>query len=486
MPQSDPVFWRTFARRYEMKSRPGSYLIFALGAGMDLCWLQAWTAFILHAIFKYNAPLLFVFFIYGCGMITNFFCYFRQRIRLQVFVIKLIAFLASILIATHFFLFYYNGNAAPLSLSQLFNCHKSFEDWALTLTIALVAGAIWKRSTIHMVKPLNPENVYHRFDLGIAALFSLMVLKLLLSARFGVTIVYPDLKTLFPPFFLSGLLAIGLMLSAEKENRQYVSGFQKIGVVLSFSVVTFCGGLGLVFLFRSQLTASAEVLSGVLKKAGPPLEGAIVWVARLLWASKRSYESPASSATVGQNAYGSLITDGSVETGWLTAAIKWGTTALVALMLLVSVYLLIRYLIRFLLAKTNSVNPRSSGSFDFRRCLIRLKAIMSRFLNRIVVLAQGIRSGADLFKALVLWGRRSGIPYKRTDTPMEYGTRLAASFPVLDYEINMIVNLVQQEIYGEIKLNASQIAAGKKAKKRLHHPVFWKNRIKTWVFSPGK
>ena len=251
-------------------------------------------------------------------------------------------------------------------------------------------------------------------------------------------------------------------------------------------IVALSGGLGLVFFFRSQLTTSAQVLSGVLKKAGPPLEGAVIWFVRLLWAPGSSHElPPPSSIPGGQNAYGDL-THGSIETSWLTAAIKWGTTALVIVMLLISVYLLMRYLIRFLLTPTQTVNPRISGPFDWRKRLYRLKAMMFRLFNRIMALTRGVNSGADLFKTLTAWGRRSGIPYQKTDTPMEYGARLSSYFPYLENEINMIVHLVQQEIYGEIKLNPNRIAAGRNAKKRLRHPVFWKNRIKTWLFSQGK
>ena len=50
----------------------------------------------------------------------------------------------------------------------------------------------------------------------------------------------------------------------------------------------------------------------------------------------------------------------------------------------------------------------------------------------------------------------------------------------------MIVHLIYQEAYGELKLEYGQIATGKKAKRRMAHPVFWKDRIKAWVFSNGK
>ena len=125
--------------------------------------------------------------------------------------------------------------------------------------VLLAAGTAWRRSTVHVLKPLSPENVYLRLDLGIAAFFSLLILKLMLFGRFDVTISYPDLKYLFFPFFLFGLLTIGLMLSDGTGNRQYASGFGRMGIALSFGAVMVSGGLGMVVLFHSQMTASAEV-----------------------------------------------------------------------------------------------------------------------------------------------------------------------------------------------------------------------------------
>ena len=485
MPRAGSVSLKTFAGRVEMENRPGNRIIFASGAGMDLCWLQAWAAFILYAVFKYRVPLFFVLFIYTCGIITNVYCHYRRRMRLQVFIIKLIAFPAAMLTATHFFLFHSNDNDVLLGLGQLFSWQKSFVDWGLTVTIVMIAGLIWNRSTSHTLKPLNPENVYHRLDLGIAALFSLMILKLLLFARFEVSVDYPDLKYLFLPFFLFGLLTIGFMLSTGKENRQYASGFQKIGVSLSFAVVMLSGGAGMVFLFYSQLIASAETLSGVLKKAGPPLEGAIVWFARLLWASNRNYESPPLSRPEGPNSHESLVHT-PMETGWLTSVIQWGAAALVALIMLFIIYYLIRCLLRFLLTQTDSENSWNPGLFDFKVWLNRLKILINRCLNRIKAIAKGINSGAGLFRALASWGRRSGIQYQKNETPMEYGMRLSAAFPGLKTEIEIIVQLVYQEIYGETKLDYSRIAVGKNAKRRMAHPAFWKDRMRNRIFFFGK
>ncbi|MCF8129558.1 MAG: DUF4129 domain-containing protein [Deltaproteobacteria bacterium] len=466
------------------KGRVGPF-VHVFGAGMDLCWLQAWTAFVLHAFFAYEVPLLFVISIYCCGSLTEHYCYFRKRLRIQVLLVKTILFSAAFLGATRFFLFRHNHNTFPSQFSRMFGGRDPFMDWSLMLIILLMAGIVWRRSTIHVSKPLSPENIYLRVDLGIAAFFSLLILKLMLFGRFHVTLLYPDLKYLFFPFFMFALLTIGLMLSGGNGNRQYAAGFGRMGIILSFGAVMVSGGSGMIFLFHSQMTTSAEILSRILKKAGPPLEGAIIWLGRLLWSSRHNDVLPPPSASKDPGSYAGLA-KGAVEPGWLTSVLKWGTTAVLALTILFLIYLLLRFLLHFLLTQTDSKKVRNTRIFVFPEWVKRFITFIARTLNRIPALLKGIDSAAGLFTALASWGRRSGMPYKKTDTPMEYGARLAASFPGLKTEIEMIVHLVYQEIYGGLKLESHQIDAGKSAKRRMAHPVFWKKRIKTWVFSGGK
>ncbi len=455
------------------------------GAGMDLCWLQAVAAFVLHALFDYRVPILFLLAIYGCGILTNRFCYSRRRLRLQVFLLKVILFSAAFLVATQFFLFRYNDNDLSSQLSRMLGPHDPFLEWSLALLILVMAGITWRRSTIHVLQPPSPENVYLRLDLGIAVFFSLLVIRLMVFGRFNVTILYPDLKYLFFPFFLFALLTIGLMWHDGRGRRQYASGFGRMGVILSFGAVMVSGGLGMVALFHSQMTASARVLSGILKKAGPPLESAVIWLGRILWSSRRNDVRPPPSPLKDQGSFAEVARN-TVETGWLTSVLKWGTMALLAMTLLFLFYLLLRYLLKYLTTRTDSKHLRQFRVFDFPQWVKRLMAFVARILSRIPAPLKRVNSAEGLFTALMSWGRRSGIPHKRTDTPMEYGARLTAAFPGLRAEIETIIRLLYMETYGQLALDHLQIATGRSAKRRLAHPVFWKDRIKAWIFAPGK
>ncbi len=467
-----------------MKKGASKTVLLASQAGMELCWLQAWGAFLLFAPFRYHLPLLFVLFIYGCGILTNGFCYSRPRLRIQVFLLKAIILPAAFITATHLFLLRFNDNALPLQLTRLFSFQKPIADWGLTIVLLLIAGITWRRSTIHIQRPVHMENVYNRLDLGIGAFFALMVLKLILYARFDVIITYPDLKTLFLPFFVFGLLTIGALLSSEENDRQYASGFQKLGVALSFVGMMLAGGLGILLLFQAQMRTSAEMLSGILKKAGPPLEGAVIWLGRLLFVSKRHHETPSPPKIHDPNLFAPTV-KGPVESGWLSGFFEWGAVVLLLLAFLFLLFVLGRFLYRFLLSGTDSAHIRY-GAFDLPRWLRRLWSLTRRIFIRFFALAKGTESAKELFRSLVSWGRRSGIVYQTTETPKEYGARLSAAFPRLKADIETIVHLIYQETYGESRLDGQDMAAGKKAKNRMAHPAFWKDRLKCWLLFPEK
>ena len=240
---------------------------------MEFCWLQAMAAFLFHWAFKYRTPVGFVILIYVCGMISYRFSSLRPRLRIQTITIHLIGFGAAVYMSTWLFLFRTNEGHLPCDLSHLINVKHSLPFWGFLVILLAVSITVWRRSKAQVTNPVNPQNIYQRFDLGLALFFSLLVVKLFCFARFGVALKTPDLRFLFLPYFLFGLLNIGLILNSRNPHRNYAAGFQKIGVALSFIMVMLCISLGMVLLFHGHLISMAENLSGVLKKAGPPPGG---------------------------------------------------------------------------------------------------------------------------------------------------------------------------------------------------------------------
>ncbi len=456
-------------------------MAFISQAGMEICWLQSLSAFMLFAFFNHRLSLLFTLSIYVSGVTANYVCYHRRLLRFQVVLVKALIFSTAFLAATKVFFLNFGAHHGPRTILTLFSFQQPVAGWGLTATLLLAAGITWRRSTIHTLNPLSSENVYNRLDLGMGIFFALLILKLMLFGKFGLTFAYPDLKTLYLPFFVFGLLTLALMFSAEGNDRRYVMRFQKLGVALSFAAVIIAGGAGLVFLFHGQMRASAEMMSGILKKAGPPLETAVVWLMRLGWSSNRHPQTPPVKGSDNVNVHVDMVR-GSMENGWIWEVLKWGGTALFLLAVVFFSYILLRWLFRFLLSETDPRHSVRHRGFHVGGWLKRLLALFRRIFGSRTT--KGIPSAKDLFRSLVSWGGRSGIPHRATDTPKEYGTRLSMAFPELSAEIETVIHLFYRETYGELRLDGQQMAAGRSAKKRMAHPTFWKDRLKSWMLSP--
>ena len=107
-----------------------------------------------------------------------------------------------------------------------------------------------------------------------------------------------------------------------------------------------------------------------------------------------------------------------------------------------------------------------------------------RLMGRIVIdRLKGCLTAIQLFGALIRWGRSSGVSRHASETPLEYGTRLAAAFPVLHREIVTIVEAYHGEVYRNISLSAATFKTAKAALWRMRHPRYWPGRLKAclWI-----
>ncbi|HOW56588.1 MAG TPA: DUF4129 domain-containing protein [Smithellaceae bacterium] len=460
-----------------MVNRYGKQLIFIAGAAMELCWLQAWNGFLMQSIFGCRASLGFLIVIYFSGALIHRAFINLQWVRILMLLTQLIVFAAVFFIAAELFIFRYNGMTLISGIPRLGDDSGALMGWLMLLVLLVIAAISWLRSRALILRPLSLENVYLRFDLGLAAVFMLLVVK----AKFGVAAPGQNLIFFHIPLFLFGLLTTGLILNSGRRERSYAAGLQKISVVIGFAVAMLIAGIGIFFLMHSQMMDSAEAISGSVKKAGPSVLRIIGWSVDLLSSSRRSAEFAGTSS----DSLNSLNVAAGEGPAILTDIVIWGGSALFIFVIVVVLLVIIRNLLEFLLARNKAVKPQKSHSFNFRRLLIRIRNVIYRIMHRLYMMVRKIKTASDIYACLAAWGGKSGIPVKKSDTLLEYGNRLAGIFPALAAEINLLVQLVQQEIYGEVKLDSAQMAAARKAKRRMNSPRYWKSRIKVWVFSPG-
>ncbi len=245
----------------------------------------------------------------------------------------------------------------------------------------------------------------------------------------GIKIEDPISQLLFFPFFIFSLLAIGLVRNQTTAQRDFLPGYQGIGVILSFTVVVLLFGTGLVLFFLPYLTLAAETGYGILKTAAKPLGPVLVSILRFIFmhgAIRPEKPSPPTKGGVGD-----LVSPGE-SSGWMELLEKilvWIFGSLLGLILIIVSCVALFYLFRWLLSRT-SVHQKRQGLWDSILSWIEgLRVFLVSCWKGIGQRVKGYKGAVQLYAALLHWGRHSGLPHFLSETPIEYGLRLKNRFP---------------------------------------------------------
>ena len=467
-----------------MKSQKGS-LLFLAGAGMELSWLYAWATFIIASILHRPFPLpeaigtfvlaaLLTLVVRGSGWRVILI------LGLQVF---------GLLLATsrivHVFFYESNPFFDQWWLLTCFRQPKDPLEWFILGIILFFALLFWVGGLTLARRSAAYFTVCTRFDLGVAAFFCLLLAKFLLLVKGWIDIQDSTPELLLFPFFIFSLLAIGMARNQSNVERDFLSGYQGIGVIVSFIVVVLAFSGGLVLLFLPYLSTAAEMGYGVLKSAAAPLSPILVAILRFLFMHSRSRPETASPSSGSDEAEFVSSTESSWWTELFEKVFSWGFLGLGVLIALIVCGLGMWYLFRWLFSRTTK-----SRKTQIQWSLISLWASQQcRALllcwAKIVRRMKGYRSAVQLYNALLNWGRHSGLPHFLSETPTEYGVRLRHQFPTLNREIGLIAEALNKEVYGEIVLDEQQFTMAKLAWRRLRSPIHWPSRFKSWFLQPG-
>jgi hypothetical protein len=105
--------------------------------------------------------------------------------------------------------------------------------------------------------------------------------------------------------------------------------------------------------------------------------------------------------------------------------------------------------------------------------MAKLWLALARIRLSVVGFLSGCTTATQVFAAIGRWGRRSGIPRKTGETPMEYGLRLSGRFPRFDRQFGIIVNAYHNEVYAGTSLDTEQLKTAQAALRRLRSPRHW-------------
>jgi Domain of unknown function (DUF4129) len=452
--------------------------LFLINGGMELSWLYAWATFLTTLAFHQSFPFKEAIGPFGLALVLTLFSRERGWWVIQILSLQLVGFILAALRIVYIFNVGSHSFWDKAWLVEFFNPPRPLEEWLSLLLLPLFAVMFWLGGMTLSKRSMAYSTLCSRFDLGIAAFFLLFLTKFLLRVKGEIKIEESMSQLLFFQFFIFGLLAVGLARNRGSAPKEFLPGYQSIGVILSFTAVVLLFGGGVVLFFLPYLKAAADVGYGVLKVAAKPVGYVLLQVLRFLYAP-RGNQSRIPSPEVG---LGDLKTssegDGLPEI--VEKILAWGLGSLLGLAVFGVSCLILFYLFRWLFSRTSIRPKRQSPGLWY---VISLWA--SRFRTFLALCRQGIVRGlrgyhkaAQLYSVLLSWGRHSGLPCSPSETPTEYGLRLKDQFPSLQREIGWIVGAFNQEVYGEIHLNSEQLATPRFAWYRLRSPAQWPSRLK--------
>jgi hypothetical protein len=467
-----------------MKVQNGGLLSVACG-GMELSWLYAWASFIMTSVVHRPFPFPEAVGTFVLAAMLTLFSQGRGWRVIVVIALQVFGFMLAVSRIVYVFFYASHPFFAQLWLLECLRQEKNPLEWFILIIILLFTLMFWVGGMRLARRSAEYFAICNRFDLGVAAFFCLLLVKLLLLVKGEIDIRDPTPELLLFPFFLFSLLSIGMARNRSRVRKDFLSGYQGIGIALSFGVVVVAFGGGLVGLFLPYLSKAAEMGYGVLKGAAAPLSPILVAILRFIFVRNRGRPESASSLFGRDEMELVSPSEGSWWTDLLEKILGWGLLGLGVLIALILCSVSMWYIFRWLFSRSikNEKTP-----IQWRLIALwaaRIWASLVRCWNAIARSMRGYKSAVQLYSALLKWGGHSGVPHVPSETPTEYCMRLGRQFPFAGRDIGLITELFNKEVYGRIGIDEQQFTMAKLAWRRLYNPIHWPTRFKSWFLRSG-
>ncbi len=459
-------------------------LLLLLAGCMELCWIFAWATFLTDTFFNKPFPLpeVMIPFYLAAGLtVVSKGRGWRVLTLLAFHAAGLL--LAALRVLHHFF-----SGAHPLLglhwLKDLFGSNPDFIGWLSILFILFCSVFVYVKGARFAAKPMDHLALCARFDLGIAAFFTLFFVHFMIEAKGGVVMGGALPQRMVLPFFLFGLLGIGLARNHGGGERSFVSGYHAVGTIMAFSLVVLAFGTGLILFFLPYLTRAAEIGYAGLKTVSAPLGPILMGILQFLF-RPRNFRSGDMGVPPQTRTPDAPVGEG----GWaerVMMAAAWGLGVLLALVALSILVLSLWYLCRWLMSRT-STGRKVAWNSDPLLSWLRRKLDFWVFMVKATARAfKSHKSAGEIYTAFQRWGRKSGLTRLPHETPKEYGSRMKGALPRLEPEFEVIIDAFNEEAYGENRLDEATLDNARRAMHRLKRPSLWFSRMRLlFVFNKG-
>ncbi len=461
-----------------MRSERDSLLLLSAGA-MELVWFYAWATFICIPLLHRPFPLPEAMGIFVLAALLTLVVRGRGWRVILILGLHLSGLLLVASKIIHILFYGAHSFLAQWWLWEGFRQPKEPLEWFSYIVVLLVVLFFWIGGVTLARRSVDYLTICTRFDVGVAAFFCLLMIKFLVLLKGGKDMWGTMPELLLFPFFVFGLLAVAMARNRSGAQRDFLSGYRGIGMIVSCTVVVLAFGTGLVLLFLPYLSAAADMGYDLMKSAAAPLGPVIVAIILFLFSHNRVREAPTFSTSGGTEGSSPLVMEHSWWGEILEKIVEWGFIGLAVLIAIILCVLALWFLFRWLFSQTDKSEEKAIQWNSISRWFAGIRSALALCWNRFVAVVRGCRDAVDLYRGLLTWGRHSGMLHSYNETPREYGLRLRRQFPELGGEIETIAEAFNREVYGERVLNARQFKKAREAWSRLRSPRHWPSRFKT-------
>jgi hypothetical protein len=456
------------------------FFLSCVSGGMEISWLYAWATFLTTSILRQPFPFKEAIGAFVLSSALTLISTGRGLRIVQIIALQAFGFILIALRISYVFYSFSNPFFSRAWLAEFFSSPRGPLEWFILALLLFWTLLFWVGGVRLARRSMVYTALCTRFDWGLSAFFVLFLTQFLVRVKGGIEIDDPLSKLLLFLFFALSLLAIGMARNQSASPKDFLPGYQGIGVILSFTFTVLLSGTVLVLFFLPFLTLTSQVGYGILKTVARPIGFVVVGILRFLFfrnAGRIDTPPPSKDGGLGN------LSSSAEGSGWpelLEKVLGWGLGGLVGLAALTLSGLAVVYLFRWLFSRT-PIRRRSRGPWEmFLLWTVRLRSSLFACWSRMVQRAKGFPRASLLYNALLCWGRRSGFSHSLSETPAEYGLRLKHQFPALIREIDRIIEAFHQEVYRERTLDKEQLTITHAAWRRLCSPLQWPSRMRSW------
>lgn len=443
---------------------------------MEICWMYAVAVFLTSTLKSRIFPFAGAVIIFAVSALLMRLTNGKGFRKIILIIFHTLAF--SITAIVTLYITYYSSDQLQGidKIIIIFTAARSAVEWLVFLIIVLWCILFWIGGSAASGRIINHYSICSRFDLGIAMFFFLFIFKLLIYVKGGIQINDAALSCVFP-FFITGLTSLGI-LKAKKKSAAFLSGYHGTGTVAGIAVaILLC--IAIIFFLMPLFTQIADTGYGILKQGADFVIPSINNFLRFILSPPRVNQIPSeNSSATGTD----LKIKPETNIGIVDIIIVWFFKIIIPVLIIFITGFLFYYLFKWMFSRTSIINPVEKKTKSSFQWLFKLLYFFIFIFGLIFKKIRGFNKASEFYQMLLLWGHRSGTSKYLNETPLEYGNRLKTGFPHLEYEIKLIINAFNTEVYAGVNPDQKIIADTRSAWKKLRNPLNWPARLGNLIF----